>query len=260
MLIKKENNVISIEFDNYCNIVAPALVQYDTGQILELIDVNDGVEVQFCNKSSKETTNKVVENGQVGVPDFLLQEALPINAYVQVVKADSSTTVKTVAIPVMSKTKPSEYVAPEDEQTFREYVEGIMEETKAAAEEAKEAVENFELTDEQIADIATQVDLTNYYDKAQINTKLNKKINIYTGEGAPSSTMNDYEDFVTPSLYFDEKSMELYTLFAAGGSVVANFKHPDSRNIYSKTEVDTKISTAIDEALSGIVTAEGSEF
>lgn len=249
MSVKKNNNVIVIRFGEYCCINAPYLFQYDTGQVLRLMDIADGAEVQFCNGNHNETTNKIVQNSQVAIPDFLLQEQSDIIAYVQVINEDNATTKKTVVIPVKIRTKPADYIAPEDEQSFREQMQGIMNETKAIAEESKEAVENFELSEEQIADIAAKVDLTNYYEKAQIDTKLNKKMNVYTGEGAPSSTMNEYEDFVTPSLYFDEKSMELYTLFAAGSSTVANFKHPDSRNIYSKTEVDIRIKTAIDEAV-----------
>ena len=109
----------------------------------------------------------------------------------------------------------------------------------------------YTLTDEDKQNIASMISgggSVDEYTKVEIDDKLEKKINIYTGTGKPSSTMGDYANFSTPSLYFDTKNMELYTLFNAGGSI-ANFQHPDSRDVYSKTETEDKITNSVSDKL-----------
>lgn len=141
MIAKKEGNVITIEFEEHRRIVALALFQHNTGQVIKFNDVPDGAEVQFSNENSEKTTNKIVKDSQVEIPDFLVAEGLEITAYIQYVSETSETTVKIISIPVEARVKQGEVVAPEDEQTFREELQGIMNETKEAAKEAADKVE-----------------------------------------------------------------------------------------------------------------------
>ena len=60
MIAKKEENIITIEFEEHRRIVAPALFQFNTGQVIKFNDVPDGAEVQFSNENSEKTTNKIV--------------------------------------------------------------------------------------------------------------------------------------------------------------------------------------------------------
>ena len=123
MASKKEKNVIQIIFGTEVHVKTPQIYQWDKGQFIKFLDVDDGVEVQFSNEKNNETKNKVIENGQVEIPGILLEENSPITAYVKFIDNNSETTIKTVYIPVKSRTKPANYVEPEDEQSFREYVE-----------------------------------------------------------------------------------------------------------------------------------------
>ena len=57
IVAKKEENMITIEFEKHRHIVAPTLFQFNTGQVIKFNDVPDGAEVQFSNENSDKTTN-----------------------------------------------------------------------------------------------------------------------------------------------------------------------------------------------------------
>lgn len=142
MLIKKKDNIIQCRFDEDIRMQSPKLYQHNTGQIIQFMDLPDGVEVQFSNASSEKTTNKIIKNSQVLIPDFLIAEGLNITVYVQHVNEQSETTVKTILIPIESRVKQSDVVAPEDEPSFRAEMQGIMNDTKKVAESAVEKAED----------------------------------------------------------------------------------------------------------------------
>lgn len=141
MVVKKEN-ILEVEFRNMKKLQSPKLYQYNTGQIIQFMDLPDGVEVQFSNASSEKTTNKIIKNSQVAIPDFLVSEGLDITAYIQYVNEQSETTVKTIFIPIESRVKQSDVVAPGDEPSFRTEMQGIMNAAKKAAESAVEKAED----------------------------------------------------------------------------------------------------------------------
>lgn len=141
-MVRKEKNVISIAFGERCYITVPPVSQWDNGQILVFNDIPDGVEVQFSNENSEETLNRVVENGQVEIPDILLQTESRITAYICYSDESSRTTVRYVYIPVKSRTKPADYVTPEDYPTYRDLIEKAMKEAKSTAESLKKDAES----------------------------------------------------------------------------------------------------------------------
>lgn len=170
MIAKKEENIITIEFEEYMRIVAPALFQHNTGQVIKFNDVPDGAEVQFSNENSEKTTNKIVKDSQILIPDFLVAEGLEITAYIQYVSETSETTVKIISIPVEARVKQGEVVAPENEQTFREELQGIMNETKEAAKEAADKVEvNRKYLDEMDKKSTDTIENITTVGEAQIN-------------------------------------------------------------------------------------------
>lgn len=134
---EKKDNVITIEFDDYFKVKTPALYQYDTGQQIKFENVPDNVEVQFSNEKSKETLNKIIQNQQVIIPDSLISEGLGIEAYIQYIDENSQTTKKKIIIPVIPRPMPGTIVPEPEEQTFRQQVEGIMQETKEIAESVR---------------------------------------------------------------------------------------------------------------------------
>lgn len=135
------NNIHEVEFGNSTITQIEQLYQYDKGQILKITDkVEDGTEVQFSNYNSEITINKAINDSQVEIPDILLQENKKILAYLKIIKSDSETTIKTVIIPVKARTKPADYIEPEQEKPFRKYVEEKLENAEKLVAEANDKV------------------------------------------------------------------------------------------------------------------------
>lgn len=136
-----DNNIHEVEFGASTLTQIEQLYQYDKGQILKIIDkVEDGTEVQFSNNNSELTINKAINDSQVEIPDILLQENKKILAYLKIIKSDSETTIKTVVIPVKARTKPADYIEPEQEKPFRKYVEEKLENAEKLVAEANDKV------------------------------------------------------------------------------------------------------------------------
>lgn len=136
-----DNNIHEVEFGNSTLTQIEQLYQYDKGQILKITDkVEDGTEVQFSNGNSETTINKAINDSQVEIPDILLQENKKILAYLKIINEDSETTIKTVVIPVKARTKPADYIEPEQEKPFRKYVEEKLENAEKLVAEANDKV------------------------------------------------------------------------------------------------------------------------
>ena len=136
-----DNNIHEVDFGNSTLTQIEQLYQYDKGQILKITDkVEDGTEVQFSNGNSETTINKAINDSQVEIPDILLQENKKILAYLKIIKSDSETTIKTVIIPVKARTKPADYIEPEQEKPFRRYVEEKLNRAEELVEEANDKV------------------------------------------------------------------------------------------------------------------------
>lgn len=136
-----DNNIHEVEFGNSTLTQIEQLYQYDKGQILKIADpIEDGTEVQFSNGNSETTINKAINDSQVEIPDILLQENKKILAYLKIINSDSETTIKTVIIPVKARTKPADYIEPEQEKPFRKYVEEKLENAEKLVAEANDKV------------------------------------------------------------------------------------------------------------------------
>ncbi|MFQ9516713.1 MAG: hypothetical protein ACLRZ9_12940 [Eubacterium sp.] len=134
MIINKQNNIIQIEFGKHCNLTALSLFQYDKGQIIQFLDIPDGTQIEFTNENHERATPYIIRNSQVEIPDFLLAESSEIVAYIKVVDANSETTEKELHIPVESRQPADDGVSPENQQTFIEQIQEIMNEAKEAAQ------------------------------------------------------------------------------------------------------------------------------
>ena len=136
-----DNNIHEVGFGNSTLTQIEQLYQYDKGQILKITDkVEDGTEVQFSNNNSEITINKAINDSQVEIPDILWQENKKILAYLKIINSDSETTIKTVIIPVKARTKPADYIEPEQEKPFRRYVEEKLENAEKLVAEANDKV------------------------------------------------------------------------------------------------------------------------
>lgn len=157
----KDVNVkeVSINDDSVCG-----LFQYNTGQILKFIeDIEDETEVHFSTEG-KEAIRRFITDNQVQIPNDCLELGEDINAYIHIVQADSSTTIKKIRLHVKKREKAEEVVAPEDEPTFREEIQAIMDETKEIAQSVRDDANNGEfdgkdyvLTEEDKEEIASMV-------------------------------------------------------------------------------------------------------
>lgn len=137
MKIERIDNVIKVRFDQECRLTAPRIFQYDRGQRIEFIDIPDGVEVQFSNDDTDKTSNKIITDSQVEIPDFLIAMNGTITAYLQYIDENSQTTKKFLVIPVQERKQPEEYISEDDEPGFRADMQKIMNDTKEIAESVK---------------------------------------------------------------------------------------------------------------------------
>lgn len=181
-----DNNIHEVGFGSSTLTQIEQLYQYDKGQILKITDkVEDGTEVQFSNGNSETTINKAINDSQVEIPDILLQENKKILAYLKIINSYSETTIKTVIIPVKARTKPADYIAPEQEKPFRKYVEEKLENAEKLVAEANDKVKVNEECLKQI-DIKTEqsvnqiAEVTNGKIKDLANTTNQQLENINT--------------------------------------------------------------------------------
>lgn len=172
MKIERIDNVIQVRFDQECRLTAPRIFQYDRGQRIEFLDIPDGVEVQFSNDDTDKTSNKIITDSQVEIPDFLIAIDGTITAYLQYIDENSQTTKKFLVIPVQERKQPEEYISEDDKPGFRADMQKIMNDTKEIAESAKKEAQSvredadaglfngkdYNLTDEDREEIADKVE------------------------------------------------------------------------------------------------------
>lgn len=151
---KKIDNVYHIEFGLDDDRANARIYRYDTGQLIKFYDIPDGVEVQFSNEhSTNGTINKrITDDGMVQIPDSLLTSKDNIIAYIKYIDENSETTTKLIKFGLLDRAKPSDYVSPDEEPSFRSFVEEQLKEAKETVEKnkdyLKETIENTEKSKE----------------------------------------------------------------------------------------------------------------
>lgn len=144
---KKIDNVYHIEFGSDDDRANARIYRYDTGQLIKFYDIPDGVEVQFSNEhSTNGTINKRITDSMVQIPDSLLTSKDNIIAYIKYIDENSETTTKLIKFGLLDRAKPSDYVSPDEEPSFRSFVEEQLKEAKETVEKnkdyLKETIEN----------------------------------------------------------------------------------------------------------------------
>lgn len=150
---KKIDNVYHIEFGSDDDRANARIYRYDTGQLIKFYDIPDGVEVQFSNEhSTNGTINKRIIDSMVQIPDSLLTSKDNIIAYIKYIDENSETTTKLIKFGLLDRAKPSDYVSPDEEPSFRSFVEEQLKEAKETVEKnkdyLKETIENTEKSKE----------------------------------------------------------------------------------------------------------------
>ena len=138
-------NIIEIELLPADRIVTRPVHQWDIGQIIKVMDaeIEDGTPVDFGNRFMKGGLRAYVIDNQVTIPAPALQQERDLTGYVVITDENSETTVKEIAIPVIARPKPEDYVDEEiRESTEFQYVLQAVGEVEADAKAAAEAAKN----------------------------------------------------------------------------------------------------------------------
>lgn len=117
------SNVVTATFDELRNVQTRFLTQYDYGQVLKIVGLEevlpDSFEVHFCNKgSTDDATVQIGTDNQVSIPDVYLTTGKPIQAwiYLHETEADGET-VYSITIPVRQRPKTTEETPTPEEQS-----------------------------------------------------------------------------------------------------------------------------------------------
>lgn len=118
-------NIVEIKVKNQSIIRTRPLYQWDSGQILKVIDqgIPDNTEVQFGSACLQPSVSAFMANNQVKIPQAAMEQPMEIIAYMVIVEPDSETTVKEIRIPMKPKPKPSDYVPDEEEPSIMQVIQ-----------------------------------------------------------------------------------------------------------------------------------------
>ena len=92
------------------------LFQWNTNVVLVFDSIYINEEVHFSNDRTTSWSRVINENGEVTIPDFLLQEPLPIEVYLFIIDENSRYTKKRQILRVVGRPKPENYVISEEEE------------------------------------------------------------------------------------------------------------------------------------------------
>lgn len=115
--------MLRVHFNTYNNYVVDSLYQWDLNQdlIINGLDLSIAPEIHFSNANMDRAVVRQsnLNNGVVTVriPNSLLQEALTVKAHVGIYGSDGTfNVIETIEIPVIARTKPSDYVIEDSDE------------------------------------------------------------------------------------------------------------------------------------------------
>lgn len=133
----------------------PAFYQYDKGQIIQFEeDVPDGNHVLLSNQNSKLADRKIVISNRIEVSDDLLKTSGTLILNVQAVDETSETTTKTIRLSIISRKDAESEIDPENEQTFIQQMQEIMNSAKETAEDVQMQAQNGEFDGKSAYEVA----------------------------------------------------------------------------------------------------------
>lgn len=128
--------MIKVNFEAYNNYITDSLYQWDINQSLNISGLNltTAPEVHFANANMERAIVRpsVLNDGTVTVliPNSLLQEALPIKAYVGIYEGDAFKVIESIKIPVIAKERPTDYSFVDDANEIYSYNEILLKMTE----------------------------------------------------------------------------------------------------------------------------------
>lgn len=153
-----EANFIS----GYETVTVQGLTQWDKGQKLQitgLASLPATFQVHFANTALDEAIvmlgSTVAGVGTVDIPNSLLESELDFKAWIYVIDAEGSETIKTILFPLTERTKPADFIS-EPNQTEQILLEQTMTNVNAATANMQSQINS---TNAQVALKANQSDL-----------------------------------------------------------------------------------------------------
>lgn len=125
------------------------LYQWDYGRKLRITgdDVPSACQVHFCDRTCDKTKVRIaspIDGGiEVAIPDDLLKNKYPINAFFYVTTTGAGYTVIHVHIPVIERKEPEAYIEPVP-PTVQSQMEQMIASANAVLEDIEEKVGNYE--------------------------------------------------------------------------------------------------------------------
>lgn len=112
--------MLFVNFKAYNSYVTDSLYQWDINQTLNIVGLNltEAPEVHFANANMERAIVRqaTINNGAITVtiPNSLLQEPLPIKAYIGIYEGETFKVIEFIKIPVIPKERPTDYVFVDD--------------------------------------------------------------------------------------------------------------------------------------------------
>lgn len=109
-----------VNFEAYNNYVTESVYQWDINQTLNItgLSLASAPEVHFANANMERAIvrQSVINKGTISVtiPNSILQEPLPIKAYVGIYEGETFKIIESIKIPVIPKARPTDYVFIDD--------------------------------------------------------------------------------------------------------------------------------------------------
>lgn len=138
------NNIVTATFNASHFAVTPVLYRYNYGNVLAFVGIEnlpEYFEVHFANVGDQTTITQLGHNGQVTIPDGLLDTGKKIVAYIYLheTAADGETVYKTI-IPVLNREEPDDVQpTPEQQDIIAEAIEALNTQAGIATDAAEEA-------------------------------------------------------------------------------------------------------------------------
>ena len=143
--------MVEVTFINdYKYSTSSPVYQWDYGQKLIMYGLDttsEVIQVHFTDNSCERTivrlASKYADYYQVSIPDGLLENSFPINAYIYLITEDSGETTHQISIPVIARKKPEGFTS-QDDPIIQTQVEQLILDINAANDVLVDTANNLE--------------------------------------------------------------------------------------------------------------------
>lgn len=179
-----EANFIS----GYETVTVQGLTQWDKGQKLQitgLATLPATFQVHFANATTVEAIvmlgSTVAGVGTVDIPNSLLESGLDIKAWIYVIDAEGSETIKTILFPLTKRTKPADFISepnPTEQSLLEQTMSGVNDATANMQSQINSTNAQVALKANQTSLDATNAIVAQKADKSEVTNIMTPKGNI----------------------------------------------------------------------------------